>query len=118
MQNGSPPQQKAMFVLWYWEANSVIQMQRRRRQEYGEQAPGRQSIKLWLDQFQETGSVLLTKGAVRPSVDADTVEMVREVFQRIPQMAYLEPNVFFQQDGGPPHWGYTVRGFLNKTFPN
>jgi hypothetical protein len=59
-------------------------VQRRYRRECGERAPGRQSIKRWLEQFQETGSVLHKKGAGRPSVDADTVDMVREVFQRSP----------------------------------
>jgi hypothetical protein len=39
------PQQKAMTVLWYWERESVIQVQRHYDQEYGEQALGRQSIK-------------------------------------------------------------------------
>jgi transposase len=68
-------------VLWYWETKSFIQVQRRYRQEYGEQAPGRQSIKRWLEQFQETGSVLHKKGAGRPSVDADTVEMIREQYK-------------------------------------
>jgi transposase len=78
------PQQKAMSVLWYWETKSVIQVQRRYRRECGERTPGRQSLKRWLKQFQETGSVLHKKGAGRPSVDADTVEMVRETFQRSP----------------------------------
>jgi hypothetical protein len=32
-------------TLWYWETKSVIQVQRRYRREYGEQAAGRQSIK-------------------------------------------------------------------------
>jgi hypothetical protein len=45
-------------VLWYWETKSVIQAQRHYRREYGEQAPGRQSIKRWLEQFQKTASVL------------------------------------------------------------
>jgi hypothetical protein len=45
------PQQKAVFVLWYRETKSVIQEQRRYRREYGEQAPGRQYIKRWLEQF-------------------------------------------------------------------
>jgi hypothetical protein len=34
------------------------------------------------------------------------------------QVAHLQPNVFFQQDGAPPHCGLTVRKSLNKTFPN
>jgi hypothetical protein len=66
-------------VLWYGEKKSVIQVQRRYRRKYGEQ-----SIKWWLEQFQEAGSVLHKRGAGRPSVHADTVEMVREAFQRSP----------------------------------
>jgi hypothetical protein len=58
-----------------------------------------------MEQFQETGTVLHKKGADRPSVDADTIEMVREAFQHNPQMAYLQPNILFQQDGAPPCWG-------------
>jgi hypothetical protein len=70
-----------MSVLRYWETKLVIQVQRRYSREYGEQAPGKQSIKRCLEQFQKTGSVLYTKGAGRPAADADTVEMVREAFQ-------------------------------------
>jgi hypothetical protein len=36
----------------------------------------------------------------------------------VSQVAHLQPNVFFQQGGAPPHWGLTVRKYLNKTFPN
>jgi hypothetical protein len=25
----------------------------------------------------------------------------------VPQMAHIQANVFFQQDGAPPHWGPT-----------
>jgi hypothetical protein len=42
-------QQKAMSVLWYWKTKSVIQVQKHYRREYGEQAPGRLSIKPWLE---------------------------------------------------------------------
>jgi hypothetical protein len=37
----------------YWEIKSVIQLQRRPRREYEEQASVRQSIKQSLEQFQE-----------------------------------------------------------------
>jgi hypothetical protein len=36
----------------------------------------------------------------------------------VSQVAHLQLNVFFQQDGTPPHWGLTVRKSLNKTIPN
>ena len=29
----------------------------------------------------------------------------------------LLPGVFFQQDGAPPHWGRSVRDWLDETFP-
>ena len=28
-----------------------------------------------------------------------------------------QPQVIFQQDGAPPHWGLQVRQFLNDTIP-
>ena len=33
-------------------------------------------------------------------------------------MEELQPTVYFQQDGAPPHWLTAVREHLNKTFPN
>jgi hypothetical protein len=53
------------------------------------------------------GSVMHKKGAVTP--------MSYFQFQ---QMARLQPNVFFEQDGALQHWGLTVGEALNKTFPN
>jgi hypothetical protein len=75
-----------------------------------------------LQQFQETGSVLQKKGAGRPSVHADTADMFREEckLSRYPWLisSPTQPNVFFQQDGVPPHCGLTVRQSLNTTFRN
>jgi hypothetical protein len=34
-----------------------------------------------------------------------------------PQLEHLQPNVFFHQDGAPPHWSLDVRRALNSTFP-
>ena len=34
-----------------------------------------------------------------------------------PQLEQYQPQVIFQQDGAPPHWGLEVRQFLNDTFP-
>lgn len=34
-----------------------------------------------------------------------------------PQLQDLQPDVIFQQDGAPPHWGINVRNFLDTTFP-
>ena len=34
-----------------------------------------------------------------------------------PQLEQYQPQVIFQQDGAPPHWGLAVRQLLNDTFP-
>ncbi|KFM73162.1 hypothetical protein X975_05258, partial [Stegodyphus mimosarum] len=33
-----------------------------------------------------------------------------------PQLEELQPHVFLQQDGAPPHWGTIVRSSLNDHF--
>ena len=35
-----------------------------------------------------------------------------------PQLEQYQPQVIFQQDGAPPHWGLKVCQFLNETFPD
>jgi hypothetical protein len=67
------PRQKSMSVLWYWQMKSVIQVQMSYHREFGEQGLGRQSIKQWLEQFRDTGSVLRQMDASGPSVDPETV---------------------------------------------
>jgi hypothetical protein len=103
-----------MSVL-YWETESVIYVQKRYRRDREEQARGRQSIMRWLELCQEAGSALDGKGAARPAVDTDTFLMVREPFQPVSQMAHLQPDVFFQQDGASPQWAIQCES-LNKTF--
>ncbi|GBL87293.1 hypothetical protein AVEN_270553-1 [Araneus ventricosus] len=56
-------QEKAMCVLWFSETKSVITTQRRFRTTYKKDPPSDNSIRCWLIQFQETGSVLDRKGA-------------------------------------------------------
>jgi hypothetical protein len=34
-----------------------------------------------------------------------------------PQLEHMQPNVFSQQDGTPPHWSLEVWRALNATFP-
>jgi transposase len=79
---------KGIVCLRYWKKN-VIQVQRSFHREYGEQGHGRQTIKRWLKQFQETGSILHEKSTGRPSADANTVEMVLEAFQSSPSKSTL-----------------------------
>jgi hypothetical protein len=83
-----------MFMLWYWETKSIIQVQRRYFRENGEQTPGR-PIKRWLKQIKGIGSVLHKKGA-------GTVVMVREAFQRSPSKSfgdYVKDQVFRSKVG-------------------
>ncbi|GBM93998.1 hypothetical protein AVEN_219767-1 [Araneus ventricosus] len=35
----------------------------------------------------------------------------------IPQISHIPFNIFWQQDGAPPHWGKIVRSYLNTQFP-
>ena len=35
-----------------------------------------------------------------------------------PQLEQYQPQVIFQKDGAPSHWGLEIRQFLNETFPN
>ena len=35
-----------------------------------------------------------------------------------PQINNLQPNIIFQQDGAPPHWGLHVRDALDREYPN
>jgi hypothetical protein len=116
-----------MSVLWYWETKLVIQVQRCYCREHGEQAPVGQSMKRWLEPFQERDNVwcaLSRHEVIGPSFfQGKTVHNTNYLNMlglfAVPQMAHLQPNVFFQQDGGTsPHWGLTVREYLNKTFPN
>ncbi|GBN60650.1 hypothetical protein AVEN_254379-1 [Araneus ventricosus] len=78
-------QEKAMCVLWFFETKSVITTQRRFRTTYKEDPSSDNSIRRWLTQFQETGSVLHRKGAGRPSTSQENVDRIQETFTRSPQ---------------------------------
>jgi hypothetical protein len=60
-------------IHWFFETKSVIKTQRRYRTHYGKDPPSDNAIRRWLRQFQETGSVLHRKGAVRPSTSQKDV---------------------------------------------
>lgn len=51
-----------------------------------------------------------------PTVTKESYLDMIQIFA-IPQVCHLHPNVFWQQDGAPPHWGKIVRDFLNEEFP-
>ncbi|GBN38724.1 hypothetical protein AVEN_13923-1 [Araneus ventricosus] len=77
-----------MCVLWFFETKSVITTQRRFRTTYKKDPPSDNSIRRWLTQFQETGSVLHRKGAGRPSTSQENVDRIQETFTRSPSNAY------------------------------
>ncbi|GBO07188.1 hypothetical protein AVEN_216308-1 [Araneus ventricosus] len=78
-------QEKAMCVLWFFETKSVLTSQRRFRTTYKKDPPSDNSIRRWLTQFQETGSVLHRKGAGRPSTSQENVDRIQETFTRSPR---------------------------------
>ncbi|GBM31561.1 hypothetical protein AVEN_213791-1 [Araneus ventricosus] len=78
-------QEKAMCVLWFFETKSVITTQRRFRTTYKKDPPSDNSIRRWLTQFQETGSVLHRKGAGRQSTSQENVDRIQETFTRSPR---------------------------------
>ncbi|GBN11389.1 hypothetical protein AVEN_204324-1 [Araneus ventricosus] len=78
-------QEKAMCVLWFFETKSVITTQRRFRTTYKKDPPSDNSIRRWLTQFQETGSVLHRQGAGRPSTSQENVDRTQETFTRSPR---------------------------------
>lgn len=51
-----------------------------------------------------------------PTVTKEVYLDMLELFA-IPQIEHRQPNVYWQQDGAPPHWGKIVRVYLNNTFP-
>jgi hypothetical protein len=55
--------------------------------------PSDNAIRLWLKQFQETGSVLHRKGAGRPSTSQEDVDRIQEAFYRSPQKSTRRASV-------------------------
>ena len=68
------------------------------------------------------GVGLSCEGVVGPDILHRTVD--QHVYQdvltgtAIPHIRQMNENVYFQQDGAPPHYALTVRALLDKEFPN
>ena len=77
-------QQKAQCVLWYHKLKSPTAVQRKFRNEFG-QDPHTNSKKRWFKNFMEIGSILDRKRSSRPNIDEETVDAVRVVFHRSPR---------------------------------
>ena len=73
-------QQKAQCVLWYHKLKLPTAVQRKFRNEFGQEPPQTNSIKRWFKNFMETSSILDCKRSGRPSIDEDTFDAVRVVF--------------------------------------
>jgi hypothetical protein len=74
-----------MFVLWFFETKSVIKSHRRYRTQYRKDPLSDNDIRRWLNQFQETGSVMHRTGARIPSTSQEDVIRIQEAFSRKPQ---------------------------------
>ena len=78
-------QQKAQCVLWYHKLKSPTAVERKFRNEFGQDPPHTNSIKRWFKNFMKTGSILDCKTSCRPSIDEETVDAVRVAFHRSPR---------------------------------
>ena len=75
-------QQKAQCILWYHKLKSPTTVQRKFRNEFGQDPPHTNSIIRWFKNFTKTGSILDCKRSGRPSIDKETVDAVRVAFHR------------------------------------
>jgi hypothetical protein len=78
-------QEKALYVLWFFETKSVIEMQLPYSTQYGKYPPSDNAIRRWLPRFQGTDNVLHRKGAGRPSTWQADVVRIQEAFSQSPK---------------------------------
>jgi len=76
--------EKSQCVLWYHETKSPVSLQWKFRNECGRPPPDVKTIKAWYSKFVETSSVGDLNTSGRSSVGDETVDSVREAFQRSP----------------------------------
>ncbi|KFM68198.1 hypothetical protein X975_25037, partial [Stegodyphus mimosarum] len=81
--------------------------------EYRETQRDSPKVNVWCGLMHDRviGPFLFTEKTVSSVVYLDMLENF--VF---PQLEELQPHVFLQQDGAPPHWGTIVRSSLNDYF--
>ena len=75
-------EQKAQCIHWYHKLKSPTAVQRKFRNEFGQDPPHTNSIKRWFKNFMETGSILDRKRSGRPSSDEEIVDAVHVAFHR------------------------------------
>ena len=78
-------QQKAQCVLWYHKLKSPTAVQRKFKNEFGQDHPHINSIKRWFKNFMKTGSILDCKRSGMPSIDEEIVDAMRVAFHRSPR---------------------------------
>ena len=76
-------QQKPQCILWYHKLKSLTAVQCKFRNEFRQDPTN--SIKSWLKNFMETGSILDHKRLGMPSIDEETVDAVRIAFHCSPR---------------------------------
>ena len=103
-------QQKAQCVLWYHKLKSPTAVQRKFRNEFGQDPPHTNSIKRWFKNFMETGSILDCKRSGTPSIDEETVDAVHVAFHCNPRKSI---HVTLNELAVPPS---TVDKVLHKRF--
>lgn len=90
-------QEKAKIVRLVHECGSIAKAQRRFVLEQNKPAPHRHSIRRWVKQFEETGSVTKKKSSGRPRRSVERAKIIREAFHNCSKMsirtASLELNI-------------------------
>ena len=69
-------QQKAQCVLWYHKLKLPTAVQRKFRNEFGQEPPQTNSIKRWFKNFMETSSILDCKRLHELAIRQSTVHKV------------------------------------------
>ena len=77
-------QEKAFCVLRFEVSSSAVTLQREFRARFGKDAPRRNNITRWYQQFVETGCLCKSKSPGRPRV-SDDIERACEAFLRSPR---------------------------------
>ncbi|GFX88437.1 DUF4817 domain-containing protein [Trichonephila clavipes] len=72
----------AQCVLWFHETKLPIYVQRTFRRCYGSKPPGAKSIQRWYEMLKETGSDKDFPRSGRSSMCEETIEHIRQSFQR------------------------------------
>ena len=86
-------QQKAQCVLWYHKLKLPTAVQRKFKNEFGQNPPHINNIKRWFKNFMKTGSILDCKRLGRPSIDKETVDAVHVAFHCSPKKSiYVASN--------------------------